>query len=218
MKILVVKYLPGRDFSNTAVLYNHFKQLLSSDHQIEELDLELSPPPYFDHKTLMAYYRRNYQGKELSPDQQEAIDKMDKLTHRLVESDMLVIVSPMHNFGMPGVVKLWFDAVIQKGKTFDYSPEGMPFGMLKGKKALVLFTSGGEYSCHQVTLNYPEWDTYSFHTKIMLTFLGFDTVEVITSSTANPHNKEKNMLMAKSRIEELMKNWKLSTVSASHKI
>ncbi|MCX7862184.1 MAG: NAD(P)H-dependent oxidoreductase [Bacteroidales bacterium] len=219
MKILVVKYLPGREYSNTAILYNHFLKKVEGNHQIEEIDLEQNPPPFFDHKTLMAYYRRNYQGKELSSDQKNAIGVMDKLIDKVEWADIVLITSPMHNFGMPGVVKLWFDAIIQKGRTFDYTSEGIPYGKLKGKKALVLFTSGGEYSCHQVTLNYPEWDTYSFHVKIMLTFLGFDNAEVVTAATANPHSKEKNLLIAKNRIDEIIKNWNLVNAAESiHKI
>lgn len=210
MKILVVKYLPGREFSSTAVLYNYFKQLLSSEHLLKELDLELNPPPYFDYNTLMAYYKRNYQNKSLSNDEQKNIIRMDQLTDSLLENDMLLITSPMHNFGMPGVVKLWFDAVIQKGKTFDYSTDGSPYGLLKGKKALILFTSGAEYSSKQVSLNYPEWDTYSLHAMIMLKFLGFDTIEVITASTGNQQQKEKNIQIAKNKIEELLKKWHLT--------
>jgi len=208
MNILIVKYLPGREFSNTAELLNYAKENISKNNIIEELDLETSPPPFFDYGILMSYYKRNYQGKALSSDENAKIMAMDKLTKQLSKADIVILASPMHNFGMPGIVKLWFDAVMQKGIAFDYGEKGS-FGKFKNKKALTIFTSGGEYSCKQVSTDYPEWDTYSFLSKILFTFMGFKEIEVVTSSTSNPHNKEKNMYSAKNRIEEILKNWKL---------
>jgi len=208
MNILIVKYLPGREFSNTAKLHAFTKEIIGKDHSIEELDLETSPPPYFDHSILMNYYKRNYQGKALSDEENSKMLAMDKLTKQLTKADIVLLFSPMHNFGMPGLVKLWFDAVMQKGIAFDYGDKG-PFGKFTKKKALTVFTSGGEYSCKQVTTNYPEWDTFSFLTKIEFTFMGFKEIEVVTASTSNPNNKEKNIHSAKNRIEEILKTWNL---------
>lgn len=134
---------------------------------------------------------------------------MDKLSKQLSKANIVILCSPMHNFGMPGIVKLWFDAVMQKGIAFDYDEKG-PYGKYKNKKALTLFTSGGEYSCKQVTTNYPEWDTYSFLSKIAFKFMGFKDVEVVTCSTANPYNKEKYLYISQTRIDEIVKKWKLN--------
>lgn len=208
MKILIVKYLPGREFSNTAILLKHAKELLGDKHEITELDLEKNPPPYFEYNAIMGYYRRNHQGKELVAEQAEKIKPMDKLLNQLKKADIVLVVSPMHNFGMPGIIKLWFDAVMQRGVAFDYGEKG-PYGLFKEKKALTIFTSAAEYSCKQVSSKYPEWDTYSFLSKIEFTFMGFNSIEVVTASTGNPNNKDKNLHVAKTRIEEVFKKWKL---------
>ncbi|NSW44425.1 MAG: NAD(P)H-dependent oxidoreductase [Bacteroidales bacterium] len=209
MNILIVKYLPAREFSNTAILLNCAKQQINGSHQIEELDLETVPPPYFDYGILMNYYRRNYQGKELSKDESSKMLAMDKLVSQLKRADVVILASPMHNFGMPGIVKLWFDAVMQKGVAFDYGEKG-PIGLFKNKKALTIFTSGGEYSNCQVSLNYPEWDTYTFLSKIEFKFMGFSQVEVVSAAVANPHNKDKNIFAAKNKIMQILKDWKLN--------
>jgi len=209
MNILIVKYLPAREFSNTAILLNFAKQQINGSHQIEELDLETSPPPYFDYGILMNYYRRNYQGKELSKDEKAKMHAMDKLSSQLKRADIVILASPMHNFGMPGIVKLWFDAVMQKGVAFEYSDTG-PKGLYKNKKALTIFTSGGEYSDYLVSLKYPEWDTYTFLSKIEFSFMGFSHIEVLSASMANPLNKEKNIFMAKNKIVQVLKDWNLS--------
>ncbi len=82
----------------------------------------------------MSYYRRNYQKKELSIEQKQAIYGIDALVKMVIKADIVLLSSPMHNFGMPGLVKLWFDSIIIKGETFDYNENGSPVGLLKGKK------------------------------------------------------------------------------------
>lgn len=42
------------------------------------------------------------------------------------------------------MLKLWIDQVARVNKTFSYAT-GKPEGLLKGKKATVLITSGGTY-------------------------------------------------------------------------
>ncbi len=39
--------------------------------------------------------------------------------------------------------------------------------------------------------------------------MGFDKIEIITAGTANPVCKDKNLYLAKTRIEEVVKNWLL---------
>ena len=50
----------------------------------------------------------------------------------------------MHNFSVPGILKLWIDQIARKGKTFAYGANG-PEGLLTGKKATILLATGGVY-------------------------------------------------------------------------
>jgi len=205
MKTLIIKYLPGREISNTNKLYNYLIEKLGKN-DVTEIDLEKTPPVFFDNSKLMAYYQRNYQGKPLSEEQKNQMAVIDDFTNNVKEADVVIVFSPMHNFGMPGIIKTWFDNVIQKGIAFEYGPKG-PYGMFNGKKALTVYTSGGAYSTEKVTVNFPEWDTFNMLSKIEFGFMGFSEIEVVSASTGNPEKIEGNINEAKNKISEIITKW-----------
>jgi FMN-dependent NADH-azoreductase len=69
----------------------------------------------------------------------------DSLVEELAEADILVIASPMYNFGMSSTLKAWFDHVLRAGLTFRYTAEG-PEGLMTGRKAVVIESRAGFYS------------------------------------------------------------------------
>ncbi|MBA3678195.1 MAG: NAD(P)H-dependent oxidoreductase [Sphingosinicella sp.] len=69
----------------------------------------------------------------------------DTLVDELRRADLLVIGSPMYNFGMASTLKAWFDHVLRAGFTFRYNEDG-PEGLMKGKKAVVVVSRAGFYS------------------------------------------------------------------------
>ena len=68
-----------------------------------------------------------------------------KALQELLAADTLVLAAPMYNFGIPSTVKAWLDHVIHPGKTFQYGANG-PEGLLKGKKAVLVLSTGGAYT------------------------------------------------------------------------
>jgi FMN-dependent NADH-azoreductase len=79
-----------------------------------------------------------------TPEQREVLALSDTLIAELQSADEYVLGVPMHNFGVPSTVKLWIDQIARAGKTFAYV-DGAPAGLLKGKRASFLITSGGVY-------------------------------------------------------------------------
>jgi FMN-dependent NADH-azoreductase len=79
-----------------------------------------------------------------TPQQKELLALSDKLISELEQADEYVIGVPMHNFGVPSVVKLWIDQIVRRGKTFAYS-DGAPKGLFTGKKATFIIATGGVY-------------------------------------------------------------------------
>lgn len=77
--------------------------------------------------------------------QKEALALSDMLIAELEVADEYVFGTPMHNFGIPSTAKLWIDQIVRVGRTFSYGESG-PVGILKGKKATFLISSGGVYS------------------------------------------------------------------------
>ena len=59
----------------------------------------------------------------------------------------VLISSPMYNYGMPAVLKAWFDQVIRVNKTFsfDLARGDFPLEPMMSGKTLVLISSSGEF-------------------------------------------------------------------------
>lgn len=60
--------------------------------------------------------------------------------------DKYVFVTPFWNFSYPPVMKAYLDSIAIAGKTFRYSDQGQPIGLLTGKKALHIQARGGIYT------------------------------------------------------------------------
>jgi FMN-dependent NADH-azoreductase len=79
-----------------------------------------------------------------SPQQKELLSLSDSLLAELEQADEYVFGVPMHNFGVPSVLKLWIDQISRVGRTFSYA-DGTPKGLLVGKKATFIIATGGIY-------------------------------------------------------------------------
>ncbi|GGZ25042.1 FMN-dependent NADH-azoreductase [Asticcacaulis endophyticus] len=98
----------------------------------------------------------------------------DALIAELEAADLLVIGSPMYNFGISALLKTWFDYVLRAGRTFRYTESG-PEGLLKGKKAIIVLARGGLYSEGPLAAI----DFQEGHIKTMLGFIGITDVTVV---------------------------------------
>lgn len=126
--------------------------------------------------------------------QRTVLSGSDTLVAELEAADLVVIGTPMYNFGVPAALKAWMDLVARAGRTFRYTEAG-PEGLLKNKQAWIAVTSGG------VPLNAPV-DFATPHLVQFLSFLGFDGVETIDGGQLNA-NAEAVMDAARARIAEL---------------
>ncbi len=79
-----------------------------------------------------------------TPQQKELLALSDTLIAELEQADEYVFGVPMHNFGVPSVLKLWIDQISRVGRTFSYA-DGTPKGLLTGKKATFIIATGGIY-------------------------------------------------------------------------
>ena len=78
---------------------------------------------------------------ELSSEQQAVLSESEQLIAEVVQADIIVISSPMYNYGMPAVLKAWFDQLIRIGKTFsfDLNRGDNPLKpILKGKQVVLV--------------------------------------------------------------------------------
>ena len=179
MKTLLIKYTPRNERSNTKKLLDAFLEEIKGS-EIEELDLTKDVPELFLEESLAAYIQRNYLGQELSSEQKSSLSKMDRMTEQLKSADIVTIAYPMNNFSMPAPVKAWFDSVMLKGQTWDVK-NGSYVGMMHGKKALTIVSSGGFYEKEPMA----SWEHALSLAKIEFQFMGYSDVQGVLAQGMN---------------------------------
>jgi FMN-dependent NADH-azoreductase len=114
------------------------------DHRIDVLDLWSVEMPEFDGDALDAKYA-DLSGTPLSENQQQAWTNIRELAQRLHDADTLLFSVPLWNFSIPYKLKHFIDVVSQRGILFSFDERGLQ-GLLKDKKAVVIYARGLDYS------------------------------------------------------------------------
>ena len=96
----------------------------------------------------------------------------DKLVSELKESDIIIISTPIYNFGPPATLKAWSDLAARVKSTFKYSADGKQIGLLENKKVYLVITSGG-------TKIDSEQDFLTPWLKHVLNFFGIKDIQTI---------------------------------------
>lgn len=133
-------------------------------------DLAVTPHPTLDEAALGALFTP---ADMRTPEQAARVALDDALIAEVKAADVIVIGSPMYNFGITVQLKSWFDAIARAGVTFSYTATG-PVGHLTGKKVYVSLSRGG---FHKDGGN----DTQAQHLKTFLAFLGLTDVTFVYS-------------------------------------
>ena len=108
---------------------------------VVDRDLYATPIPPITGEWVGAAYTPE---EARTPQQKELLALSDTLLAELEQADEFIIGVPMHNFGVPSVLKLWIDQIARVGRTFSYA-DGAPKGLLTGKKATFIIATGGKY-------------------------------------------------------------------------
>jgi FMN-dependent NADH-azoreductase len=112
-----------------------------------------------------------------TPQQKELLSLSDSLLAELEQADEYIFGVPMHNFGVPSVLKLWIDQITRVGRTFSYA-DGKPKGLLVGKKATFLIATGGIYDAQT------QMASFNFVEPYLRSLFGFLGVKDATFLTA----------------------------------
>ena len=119
----------------------------------------------------------------------------DKLVKELKESDVIIISTPIYNFGPPATLKAWSDLAARVKSTFKYSPEGKQIGLLENKKVFLVITSGG-------TKIGSKEDYLTPWLKHVLNFFGIKNIQTISADQMSI-NYEKSIKDAEMQISNL---------------
>ena len=120
--------------------------------------------------------------EERTAEQRETLAASDALVAELQAADVVVIGSPIYNFGVPAALKAWVDMIARARLTFRYTSDG-PEGLLKSKKAYLVIASGG------VPVDSPV-DFATPYLRHVLGFVGITDVEVIAADQLNKRGED----------------------------
>lgn len=125
----------------------------------------------------------------------ETLAFSDTLVAELQSADVIVIGAPLYNFSIPAALKAWIDMISRARLTFRYTENG-PEGLLEGKKAYLVVSTGGVPVGSAVDFATP----YLRHA---LAFVGITDVDVIAADKLNSQAEE-SMDAARARIADLI--------------
>ncbi len=148
--------------------------------------------PFVDEAWIAANFTPE---EDRSPEQRATLAASDEFVEELKAADVIVIGSPIYNFGVPAAVKAWVDMIARARKTFRYTENG-PVGLLEGKKAYIVISSGG------VPVDSPV-DFATPYLRQALGFVGIKDVEVIAADQLNS-KADDSIDAARIRIAELI--------------
>jgi FMN-dependent NADH-azoreductase len=107
-------------------------------------DLAADPPPHVSEAWIAACFT--------APGERDAAMRAtlawsDTAIAELEAADLIVLGTPMYNYGMPSALKAWFDQVIRIGRTFsfDLARGDWPIEPMLSGKRLVVLSSRGEF-------------------------------------------------------------------------
>ncbi|MBV1781324.1 NAD(P)H-dependent oxidoreductase [Paeniglutamicibacter sp. ABSL32-1] len=83
-----------------------------------------------------------FSGGEQTPEQVAAWNAARAVFDQFAAADAYVFNVPMWNAGVPYVLKQWIDIITQPGWSFGFDPEKGYRGLMEGKHALAIHTSG----------------------------------------------------------------------------
>jgi FMN-dependent NADH-azoreductase len=120
-----------------------------------------------------------------TPQQKELLSLSDSLLAELEQADEYVFGVPMHNFGVPSVLKLWIDQIARVGRAFSYA-DGTPKGLIVGKKTTFIIATGGIYDARTKMASFNFVEPYL---RSVFGFLGVTDATFLTAGGTSALNQ-----------------------------
>jgi FMN-dependent NADH-azoreductase len=161
MNILIVTSSAQGAASVSNGLAGGFAEQLQAAHpgsRVTLRDVGRHPLPHLVEETIAGIRSEAQSEAEIA-----ARDISDQLLVEVRGADLIVIASPMYNFGISSTLKTWFDYLLRPRIAFRYTQNG-PEGLLGDRKVVVIESRAGVYA--------DAADLQEAHLRTMLTFAG----------------------------------------------
>lgn len=143
--------------------------------EVDTLDLWRESLPEFDGAALAAKYAR-LAARVLAPREEDAWKTIEAMVVRLDAADIVLIATPMWNFGIPYKLKHWLDLVTQPGLAFRFDPATGYTPLLRPRPTLAIIASAGDYSDG---LSWGRPDLATPYLQAALRFIGLGEIAVV---------------------------------------
>lgn len=197
MKILHLISSPRGSASMSLQLGNAIVEKLQATNpgsEVNARDLTSTPFPHLEEVHLQSFFTP---AEDRSPELIEAVKNSDDAIAELKGSDVIVIDTPMYNFGITSTLKTWIDHIARAGQTFRYDENGAE-GLVKDKKVYVSISSGGIYSSGPMKA----YDFTESYLRSVLGFMGMVDLKVFrVEGISYPHLKDTALQTAIDNIE-----------------
>ncbi|MCI0915936.1 NAD(P)H-dependent oxidoreductase [Pseudomonas stutzeri] len=86
-------------------------------------DIGQNPPSFTSHDWIASSFTPE---ESREPWMKETLIESDQLVDELIAADVLVIGTPLYNFGMPAALKAWIDQIVRPGRTIEVDESKLP--------------------------------------------------------------------------------------------
>lgn len=144
------------------------------ERRLVRRELAEQPLPLVDEAWLSAAFTAE---EQLDTEQQAMLAPSAEAIDELANADAVIVTAPMHNFGVPALLKAWIDQICRAGMTFRYTSEG-PEGLLQDRPVYLVLASGG------VPVG-SDMDFMSAYLRQVFAFVGITDLHIIAAEQMN---------------------------------
>jgi len=180
-KLLVINAHPEVESKTSMSLqvFDHFlrtyKEIKDDNEVIEQINLYEDVVPMMD-KVVLSGWEKSRHGEPLTYEENEVLERMNKILVQFKSANKYLIVMPLHNFNIPSKLKDYMDNILIARETFKYTENGSVGLLNDGRSMIVIQASGSIYTND-------DWYTeveYSYkYLKSMFTFLGIEDIKIL---------------------------------------
>ena len=204
-KVLVITASPRGERSVSRSLTTHFAQLWAQQHpQDTDLlrDIGHHPVPHVTEPWVLGAFAPP---EAQNAESKAAIAVSDQLVEEFLGADRYIFGVPMYNLNIPSTFKAYIDQIVRAGKTFAVGPNGYE-GLVKGKKALFITSSGGSYLPGSAMASYNFQEPYL---RAIFGFMGVTDVTLVAADSMNMGEDAAKISRekAESKLKELATSW-----------
>ena len=143
-KLLYIQASPRHSASRSIAVADAYLAALkanTADLEVDTIELWDAGLPEFDGNRANAKLTV-FGGGTNEGSQATLWDEITTIAQRFIAADRYLFAIPMWNGGIPYKLKQYIDIIHQPGLTFGFTPDKGYFGLLKGKQATLVYTSG----------------------------------------------------------------------------